>query len=61
MEDVPDNYRWGLEEQIRQLAYFKWVGAGMPNDMADKFWIEAEQEVLIQFHGYFGDKGNSVG
>jgi hypothetical protein len=31
---------------IRQLAYQKWVAAGRPEGDSSRFWLEAEQELL---------------
>jgi hypothetical protein len=32
--------------EIRNLAYSKWVAAGRPNGDSQRFWLEAEQELL---------------
>ncbi len=33
------------DEEIRNLAYRKWIAAGSPDDDGIRFWLEAEQEV----------------
>lgn len=34
------------EDQIRNLAYYKWLDAGQPNGRDIEFWTEAEKEYL---------------
>jgi DUF2934 family protein len=34
------------EDEIRVLAYHKWVSAGQPQGDGVQFWTEAEQELL---------------
>jgi hypothetical protein len=36
------------EEAIRLRAYLKWEGAGKPTGQELRFWLEAEQELLLQ-------------
>lgn len=36
----------GLREEIERRAYFKWREAGCPDGQGDRFWLEAEREVL---------------
>ena len=33
-----------LDEEIKKLAYFKWLEAGKPENQSDKFWFLAEEE-----------------
>ncbi len=33
------------EDEIRMLAYRKWMVAGMPNGDGVNFWLEAEREL----------------
>lgn len=34
--------------QIQQRAYSKWVAAGKPDGDSSRFWLEAEQELLLE-------------
>lgn len=34
------------QQEIQELAYFKWVEAGCPQSDGVDFWLQAEQEVL---------------
>lgn len=37
-----------LENEIRELAYKKWISAGCPitsDEERNRFWLEAEQEI----------------
>jgi Protein of unknown function (DUF2934) len=36
------------EEAIRHLAYHLWEAAGEPSGEMDRFWYEAERELLKQ-------------
>lgn len=35
-----------LREEIKQLAYIKWLNAKCPKDKDANFWLEAEKEVV---------------
>jgi hypothetical protein len=37
-----------IEEAIRHRAYLKWVARGMPNGDGVNFWLDAEQELLLE-------------
>jgi hypothetical protein len=45
---------WAIQQQIRELAYFKWEEAGRPDEMHDHFWLEAEKEVRRQYDSFLG-------
>ncbi len=32
-------------EKIQELAYYKWIEAGSPDDADVHFWVEAEKEI----------------
>jgi hypothetical protein len=36
-----------MEQSIRVRAYQKWEEAGKPNTDPERFWLEAEQEVML--------------
>ena len=40
--------RASREDNIRQLAYFKWEQGGKPEGMSELFWFQAEQEYARQ-------------
>jgi hypothetical protein len=48
-DDVPVTIEYNLpplaEEDIRQLAYFKWEQAGRPEGDGKDFWLAAEREL----------------
>lgn len=37
-----------LHDAIRELAYFKWKAAGCPDGQDDRFWLDAERELLCR-------------
>jgi DUF2934 family protein len=41
----PAGARQPTEEEIRLLAYHKWMSAGCPEGDGIAFWLEAEQEL----------------
>jgi hypothetical protein len=43
---VSTNDPGSLRDSIQQLAYYKWKQAGCPEGQDDRFWLEAEQELL---------------
>jgi hypothetical protein len=38
----------GLEQSVRERAYFLWEAAGRPNGMADEFWQRARHQHLCE-------------
>lgn len=44
-----DNHQNEIEEKIKELAYYKWIDAGMPDGKDMEFWLEAEQEIYSTF------------
>lgn len=41
-----------LEDRIRERAYALWDAAGKPEDQAERFWRQAEDEIRAEESGY---------
>lgn len=47
MDQIPEP--WVIEQQIKELAYYKWEQAGCPDEMGIHFWLEAESQVWASY------------
>lgn len=45
MEELEEIKEESMEEQIRILAYQKWLDAGSPISDGTEFWLKAEAEL----------------
>lgn len=55
---APDQ-RQECENEIRELAYSKWIEAGRPSGRESEFWLKAERE-WIAFK-YVPDRSSATG
>jgi hypothetical protein len=39
-----ENARTWRRQQIERIAYFRWLDAGRPTGLHERFWLEAEWE-----------------
>jgi hypothetical protein len=59
-EKIEKANKEAIQKEIEQMAYFKWLDAGRPDNCGDQFWKAAEEEYQEQrdYEGYYSNWPN---